>query len=148
MRFRSDRRASPEITLTSLIDILFIVLVFLVLTTTFRESRSFRLALPEAATGERVDSTPRDRWSITIDAYEQVYFQDEALEIEQLEPRLRAATAVGPDPSGMPAFSEQPEVLLAADARVSHGRVVAVMDVVRKVGIRRLRIETIEPATP
>lgn len=51
-RVHSQRRPSPDITLTPLIDILFIVLIFLALTATFRESTALRLTLPEARTGE------------------------------------------------------------------------------------------------
>jgi biopolymer transport protein ExbD len=132
MRFRSTPRAAPEINLTSLIDILFIVLIFLVLTTTFRQSTSLRLALPEATTGERSDTEPRDLLTVSIDASEQIYLQDQPVSLEELDPLLRSAFE-----------ADEPELVIAADARVSHGRVVAVMDSARGAGIRRLRIETV-----
>ena len=47
MRCRRALRIDPAVNLTSLIDILFIVLVFLVLTTTFREATQISIELPE-----------------------------------------------------------------------------------------------------
>lgn len=135
MRFGTPHRSAPEINLTSLIDILFIVLVFLVLTTTFRQSTSIRLALPEATTGERAETEPRDLLTVAIDASEQIFVHDRPVTLEELDPILRSAYEAG-----------APELVIAADARVSHGRVVAVMDSARRVGIRRLRIETVEAA--
>ena len=58
MRFSRRQRPDPTINLTSLNDILFIVLVFLVLTTTFREATQLEVDLPQAATGERVTDDP------------------------------------------------------------------------------------------
>ena len=66
MRFRRYQRTDPAINLTSLIDILFIVLVFLVLTTTFREATQLAIELPQAATGERATGDPRDTVRVTV----------------------------------------------------------------------------------
>ena len=66
MRFSRRRRADPSINLTSLIDILFIVLLSLVLTTAFRGSSVVEVDLPPAATGERVTDDPQDTVRVTV----------------------------------------------------------------------------------
>ena len=120
-----------------MIDILFIVLMFLLLTTTFREFTFFRVTLPDSASGQR-DVRDMAR-GITLEVEENgtVYLAEQPVSLEQLG---RALAAI-PD-------KDNAEVMLAADERLDHGRVVEVMDVVRKAGIFRLSIETITGSAP
>ena len=67
MRFAPPRRAGVDITLTPLIDILFIVLLFLVLTATFTEQTVLRISLPRTATGIH-DSGDPGAMRILVDA--------------------------------------------------------------------------------
>jgi biopolymer transport protein ExbD len=138
MRFRSSRRAAPEINLTSLIDILFIVLVFLVLTTTFKESTWLRVALPEASTAEPVQETVPGPIRVTIDRSELIYVDDTLVPLEDLTGRLLELA---------PSRGSR-EVVLTADRQATHGRVIGVLDRIRRAGLYRLRIEAVEPAPP
>ncbi len=132
MTFRSQRRLAPDINLTPLIDILFIVLIFLVLSATFGESTALRLTLPEARTGERLSPDDRGVIKIAVDAEGAVFFGEEAVNLDELSVRLEALFN-----------KDETSVLLAADARVSHGSVIEIMDRVRRAGIYRLSIETV-----
>jgi biopolymer transport protein ExbD len=123
---------TPEFTLTPLIDILFIVLIFLVLTTSFREISGIRLNLPETDTGRAIAEVD-DLYRLTVAADGTIAFGgDDALTLDALEARLVEI----PDKEGV-------RVVLAADVAASHGRVVAVMDHIRRAGIFRLEIETL-----
>jgi biopolymer transport protein ExbD len=126
------RRPVPEINLTSLIDILFIVLVFLVLTTTFREATQLRVRLPEASTGEAVPRDDRGRIRVAIDANGTVHVGEAQVSLAQ----LRAMLQTVPDRDAV-------QLLVSADASAAHGRVVDVMDLARSLGILQLSIETI-----
>ena len=68
MRVTRRQRPSAEIILTPLIDILFIVLLFLVLTATFTDSTSLRLSLPQATTGIRETQQLPGTIRISVDA--------------------------------------------------------------------------------
>ncbi len=131
MRFGSPRRISPAINLTPLIDILFIVLIFLVLTATFREATALRLTLPRTTTGERIFRDAPDVVGILIDSAGAVSYGDQVVSLDELSVRLEAIS------------QDDATVLLTADSRVNHGRVIEVMDRVRRAGIYRLSIETI-----
>lgn len=130
MRFSRAPRRAAEITLTPLIDILFIVLLFLVLTATFTEQTVLRVALPRAATGEpAVEDSSVLR--VVIDASGQLFLNDRVLTLQEVRLRLE----------GMPE-PDRARVTIAADQAASHGRVVQVLDLVRQAGIVRVEIQT------
>jgi biopolymer transport protein ExbD len=131
VRLASRRRHEAEITLTPLIDILFIVLLFLVLTATFTEQTVLRLALPRADTADRLQA-PGETVRILVDADGGTYLDDQARTLDEIAIRLRAVVN-----------KDEALVRLSADERTGHGRVVQVMDVVRQAGLHRVDIETV-----
>ena len=135
MTFAPSRRAGAEITLTPLIDILFIVLLFLVLTATFTEQTVLRIALPKTATGERNPNEP-GAVRILVDANGNLY----------LDGRVRTLDDVGRQLQAIPE-KDRALVTVSADEHASHGRVIQVVDVIRQAGILRLDIETFSAAT-
>lgn len=137
MRFSRRQRADPTINLTSLIDILFIVLVFLVLTTTFREATQLEVDLPQAVTGERATDDPPDTVRVTVSRDGGLYVSQRPVTLAELREILITASV-----------TRDPRILLEADARAEHGRVVEVMDLARQVGLPRLSIETTRADQP
>lgn len=134
MRFAASRQSAVEITLTPLIDILFIVLLFLVLTATFTEQTVLRIALPRAATGDRPSDAP-GTVRIMVDADGTIALDGEIRTLDGIERRLRTIR----DRDGT-------RVVIAADEQAHHGHVIQVIDRVRQAGIFRLDIETRTPA--
>ncbi len=131
MKFQTSRPDQPTFNLTPLIDILFIVLIFLVLTTTFREAATFRVNLPPAETSEREVPSQSERLTILVAEDGSMEIDGEESNIDQLSDRLAA-------------FEEhdRPTVRLRADAGARHGLVVQIMDLARRHGITQLDIET------
>lgn len=113
-------------------NILFIVLVFLLLTTTFKEFTFIRVTLPESSTGQHDARDQSGRIRITIEASGTVYLGDAAVSLEELSQVLRRVQD-----------KQAADVLLAADEELNHGRVVRVMELIRRAGIFRLSIETL-----
>ena len=130
MRFQRRSRDLPSINLTPLIDILFLVLMFLMLTATFRDSFVVDVTLPpaETATPAAIDSPDTIRIVVTADG--QVVMDDRPITLDELERRLTA----------MPR-REQLSIILSADERSPHGDVVAVMDRARRADILNVRLE-------
>ncbi len=136
MNLRPRRTLDASIDLTPLIDILFIVLLFLVLTTTFRAPTRLRVDLPEATTGVRPHPRPAGDLRVTVTEEGQLHVAERAVTLEE----LAAFFSVRPSP-------EEVVLLLSADDGADHGRVVAVMDLARRSGIPRIDIETLHAPT-
>ena len=131
MRLRRTHRVAPGFNLTPLMDILFIVLIFLVLTTTFKEATTFQVQLPTTRASETEPREIPGLIAIVVAADGEIALGRDPVTMPQLEERLAAI--------------ETPEsitVRLRADAAVDHGVVVQVMDAVRRSGISQLSIET------
>jgi biopolymer transport protein ExbD len=130
MKFSQTPRRAAEISLTPLIDILFIVLLFLVLTATLTEQSVLRVSLPKAATGEPI-ADDRSVVRVQIDADGQAYLDGVVQPLDAI--RARLARIDDPD---------RARVIIAADSAASHGSVVQVLDLVRQAGIVRVGIVT------
>lgn len=121
---------TPRIRIINLVDILFILLLFFIATTTFRfaakEPTAVKLSLPEAKTAEEVGKTQANQLRITVAADGAVYLNKERIELSALEQTLRDAK------------EKHPNLLLefSADKNVSYGTVVSVVDAARGAGIR------------
>ena len=131
MTFRRRRRIKPEFNLTPLMDILFIVLIFLVLTTTFKEATTFQVQLPIAESSSTVPREMPGLVSISVAEDGVIELRGERITLAELQRRLNAISE-----------PERITVRLRADAEASHGVVVGVMDAVRQSGISQLSIET------
>lgn len=131
MKFTSRQRPPAEINLMPLIDILFLVLVFLVVTATFTERTVLPIALPQAATAAP-DAGEESGLVVSIDAGGTLYIDGREQDVAAVTRRLRAI----PEPASA-------TITIAADGRVSHRRVIQVVDLVREAGIVRLDIQTL-----
>ncbi|MGH7558592.1 MAG: ExbD/TolR family protein [Gemmatimonadota bacterium] len=128
MRLEKGRRRKALINVTSLIDVVFLLLIFFVVTSTFLERPGIDLTLPEAGSGETEVSVV----TVRIVADGQIFVGSQPVPLEDLarvlETRLRA--------------EETTDVTLEADRSVPHGRVVAAMDAARRAGARGLVVAT------
>ena len=134
MQLRSSIPEDPEISLTGLIDVVFLLLIFFMVSTTFEHQAVLKVDLPEA----RNVSTPQDQpnsFELVIDQKGQFYLNDRQL-VDGQPATLQAAfiEAAGEDRT-MP-------VILRADAETPHHFVVTAMDVTAQLGFSRLSIAT------
>jgi biopolymer transport protein ExbD len=109
------------------VDVLFILLIFFIATTTFRSAlpAAVKLALPEAKTAEEVGKQKVDRVVITVGRDEVIYFDARPIALSALEATLREARARNPNV----------QVQFSADKSVSYGTVVSIVDAARAAGI-------------
>ena len=134
MQLRSASPEDPEISLTSLIDVVFLLLIFFMVSTTFERQAVLKVDLPEA---ENV-TVPQDQpnsFELVIDQNGQYYLNDRQL-VDGKPATLRAAfnEAAGED--------RDIPVILRADAETPHHFVVTAMDVTAQLGFTRLSIAT------
>ncbi len=139
MRF-SDRglRDEPEINLTSLIDVVFTLIIFFVVTTTFDARNTLKLQLPSAASA--TVEAPREPLVVVVDAEGKVYVGGgEVLRRDGASVRQAIAEAAGED--------RDRQVVLRADGRAPHQSVVTALDALGQLGFARVSIATVpEPA--
>ncbi|HTS16892.1 MAG TPA: biopolymer transporter ExbD [Verrucomicrobiae bacterium] len=118
---------TPVIRVINLVDVLFILLIFFIATTTFRANSptAVKLALPEAKTAEEVGHEKIARVSIAVSSDETIYFDNKPISLSALEQSLREAKEKDP----------KVQVQFSADKTVSYGTVVAIVDAARAAGI-------------
>jgi biopolymer transport protein ExbD len=129
--FRQERRRSPPtLDLTSLIDVVFILLLFFVVTTTFQQEREEGLPvdLPRSSQGVAIPEGEDVRIAVAADG--SITVDGAPATIESLSASLRDRARR--DGATL--------VVVSADSRVDHGRVVQVMDLARGLGLTRFAI--------
>jgi len=134
MRLQAEQEEEPDINLTSLIDVVFLLLIFFMVSATFERQALLRVELPEASTATQ-ESLP-DRVELVITETGEYFIGDNML-ADPRKSTLRLALAE--------AFAENPDAVLVlrADAGNDHGLVVRAMDAAAAEGISRLSIATI-----
>ena len=144
MRFSVPRRPDPLIDITPMIDIVFQLVLFFMVSTTFISAPGFQVDLPRSS-AQTVIAEKRDInvWMTCGTRLEggactdgPVYVDDRPMTGARL--RTLFERTASEDPSTL--------VVIKADQGVKHGRVVAVMDMARSEGLTRLAIATeVEP---
>jgi len=134
MRLQDQEHEEPDINLTSLIDVVFLLLIFFMVSTTFDRQSLLRLDLPEAETAQ-TEAVP-DVIEIVITEAGQI-FVAEALLIENTRRALRSALAEQ--------IEQRPtaQVVVRADTETSHRLVVLALDAAAAEGVRRVGIAAI-----
>lgn len=129
MNFRKHRRDDPEINLIAFIDILLVVLIFLMLTTTYSRFTELQLTLP-TADAERLQDRPAEI-VVAVGADGRYAVDRQPVDGATVE-RLAAALAAAAQ------SRTEPTVVISADATAAHQSVINVLDAARRVGLSRL----------
>jgi len=131
MRFQKEaKRNGHLIDITPIVDTVFNLLIFFALSLNFISTPGIRVDLPKSAAQE-IAREQRDL-RVAITPTEQLYLNERAVDWSSLADRFReAAQADG-----------ETRVLIQADERVTHGRVVELMELARGAGLNRLAIVT------
>ena len=136
MKLRARHRPSPELNLTPLIDVVFLLLIFFMVSTTFGKEARIRVDLPEAATQDEAVSDKT--LEITVDASGRYYVNQREVVNTETETLKRAIDKV----SG--ARRDQP-VIINADARATHQAVIKVMDAASQLGFLHMTFAAKQP---
>jgi biopolymer transport protein ExbD len=126
-----DEDAIVDINITPFVDIILVVLIIFMVTTSYIVKQSIKVNLPEAASGE---STEDSSLGITIDADKNLLLNGEPTTEEDLRIFIRAEKA------RMQAEGADVVCLIAADHTVPHGEVVGVIDLVKQEGVAKFAI--------
>ena len=127
-----DDEIIADINITPFVDIILVVLIIFMVTTSYIVSPAIKVKLPEAATGEPTESTSL---GLTLTADGQLLLDGDAIDEAGLREVIRREKAA----------DSEVTCLIAADESVEHGAVVWLIDVVKQEGVTRFAIN-IDPA--
>jgi len=129
----------PEINLVSLIDVVFCIIIFLVVTTTFDQRSALKLVLPTSQANSEVD--PGEPLTVIVDADGRYFVgNNEVLKRDVASLKDAIAQVAGTD--------RKRPVVLRADARTPHQAVITAMDALGQVGFTKISIATTPEAKP
>ena len=127
MRLLTKKTRTVVISITSLIDVVLLLLIFFMLTTNFVEQPGMKLDLPET---ESTVGESTDELTVTISADGIIYLGNEQIALDSLKAALQKYTEENNTSS----------LVLKADKATPHGTVVQVMDIAKMSGLEKLII--------
>lgn len=133
MKFKRSRRDEPTINLTPLIDVVFLLLIFFMVTTTFNRETRLLVNLPEA-NAETAENQPQ-QIEITVARDGMYSINGRNLVNSRVETLVRGLDL---ESGGDRSLS----IILVADAEATHQSVVTAMDAIGQAGFNRLNIAT------
>jgi biopolymer transport protein ExbD len=134
VNFRKRTGEELTIDLTSLIDVVFILLLFFMVSTTFERPASMQITLPDASAEAELPD-PAERLELVIDKEGKMYLNDQELVDDRRETLIAAFTQEVGDNRKIP-------LVLRADRETPHHFVVTAMDVAAQLGFTNLSIAT------
>ncbi len=133
MNFKRPQREDVGIDLTSLIDVVFMLLIFFMVTTSFDRIAQINVKLPQASSDQR--ETLTESIEVTVDADDQVYIRGQKLintQLRTIREALRESVRT----------TEDVPVVISADGKATHQAVIKIMDAARQAGLLRITFAT------
>jgi biopolymer transport protein ExbD len=141
---RGQAREEPEINLIPMIDVLLVILIFLMVTTTYAKYAQLQINLPQAQ-GERNTLAPATL-DIGVDALGHYVVNHRSVpftRVEEFSKELQTAAAALPVPAaGTAPGTPDPVVVITTDANATHQSVVNVMEAARLAGLTHITFTT------
>ncbi len=126
MKFYSRPKRTPQVIIVSLIDIFAILLIFVIVTSTFKkEQPSVTIKLPESKSAVAADKTD-EPVVLSISATEEVYLDTKKLTLAELPPAIEALRR------DRTKFA----MAMKADEKVSYGYLMKVLDALKEAGVK------------
>ena len=139
MNFRGgNTREEPEINFIPLIDVLLVILIFLMVTTSYAKFSELQINLPQAA-GEQASATPNKQIYVAVDSSGQYAINNAHTAFSGLDnfaQSLRKAAA----------GEAEPTIIISADAKATHQSVINIMEAARIAGYGRITFTTQNPS--
>lgn len=127
MNFAVRKRRAPSIIIVSLVDILTILLIFFVVSTTFKKDQpEVQINLPESKTATKAPAD-LEHAIVTVDEADAIKLNGRAVEVDELEGAVRNLSQ-----------TQKASLALQADRKASFGTIIKVMDALKLAGVRNL----------
>lgn len=126
-KINNDQEAISEINVVPLVDIILVVLIIFMVTAPMIMKQGISVNLPKAASGE---ATQSQQITIVLSGDGKMYLNEKEVELPAILAAAQSAAASNPET----------QAIISADKEVPHGKVVAVMDMVKQGGIKKFAI--------
>ena len=127
MNFAVRKRRAPSIIIVSLIDILTILLIFFVVSTTFKKDQpEVQINLPESKTATKAPAE-LEHAIVSVDEADAIKLDGRAVDVGELERAVRNLSQ-----------TQKASLALQADRKASFGTIIKVMDALKLAGVRNL----------
>jgi len=127
MKFAVRKRRAPSIIIVSLVDILTILLIFFVVSTTFkRDQPEMQINLPESKTAQNAPAE-LEHAIVSVDQNDEIKLDGRSISVEELESAVRDLPS-----------TRKSSLALQADKKASFGMIVKVMDALKLAGVKNL----------
>ncbi|HKR53407.1 MAG TPA: biopolymer transporter ExbD [Chthoniobacterales bacterium] len=127
MNFAVRKRRAPSIIIVSLVDILTILLIFFVVSTTFKKDQpEVQINLPESKTATKAPAD-LEHAIVTVDEADAIKLNGRPVEVDELEGAVRNLSQ-----------TQKASLALQADRKASFGTIIKVMDALKLAGVRNL----------
>ena len=132
MRFQGDSEEDYSLQLTSLIDVVFLLLIFFMVSTSFVDfTRRLDIELPEAKSSAEV--VEKKSFLIEVGVEKRITLNGKTVLLDDLESELKAGVVSG---------KFKPSLTVKADKRLDYGYVIKVMGLISGAGIRDISLAT------
>ncbi len=133
MMLRHKSKDDPELNLTPLIDVVFLLLIFFMVSTTFDRESELSIELPEAS--GKVAPSEQFKIEISIDSQGRYFVNEKRVKDKKLITLKRAIKLTLGD-------NKEPKLIISADRKTPHEAVVRAMDAARQLGLTHLTFAT------
>lgn len=133
MMLRHNRKDEPDLNITPLIDVVFLLLIFFMVSTTFDKQAEISIELPEAS--GKPAQNEKFKIEISIDSAGHYFVNQRRIKDEKLSTLKRAIELTLAD-------HKQPQLVISADRKTPHEAVVRAMDAARQLGLTHLTFAT------
>jgi biopolymer transport protein ExbD len=129
MKFYTRKRRAPSVIIVSLIDILAILLIFFIVTTTFRINQpQLQINLPESKSAEQAPAEDNQSLVLRVKSAEEITLDEKPVTLESLAASLKTLRDQAP----------QRPIAMQADREAPFGVVVKVLDALREAGVKNI----------
>jgi biopolymer transport protein ExbD len=122
------RRQTPTVIIVALIDVLIVLLIFLMVTTAFKQQPSLRLSLPESSQAQKTGAGDNAPLVVSIDAKGNLRFDIDAVPVTEDSLKQRLMDRAARDP--------QLKLAISADKDAPFGQIIKVMDAAKEAKIK------------
>lgn len=127
-RFGNQQRDAVSLDLTPMIDMVFILLIFFLVTASFSKMNAIDIQRPDGATNDLSGSVSL---VVAVDAQNGIWLEGEPVDISQVRSQVKSLSS-----------SDHTSVVINADKTVNTGRLIAVLDQIRLAGVDNVAVAT------
>ncbi|HEC20180.1 MAG TPA: biopolymer transporter ExbD [Gammaproteobacteria bacterium] len=133
MNLAPKQKDTLDVNITPLIDVVFLLLIFFMVSTTFERESEIEIMLPQSSSTNKV--TDDFVMEVSVDAEGTYYINGKRVINTKLETLMKAMKEVAGD-------RKDPPIILSADAKTPHQAVITVMDAAARLGFIHLNFAT------